>query len=77
MGIRTESLYFRQNLQTSTIEKMRQYRKATIELSKMLESFGESRELSLAFTHLEAAQMYANKALCLLDTEAVKEALED
>lgn len=72
---KTETLYYHGNLSASTVEKMKQFRKAIISLSMMLEEQGQSRELSEAFTHLESALMYINKHFCLVDPQAVKETL--
>jgi hypothetical protein len=73
---KTDTLYYHGNLSEQTVARMKEYRLATIKLSTLLESFGESRELSLAFTHLESAQMYVNKHLCWVDPQAVKELIE-
>ena len=73
---KTDTLYFRQNLSSGTIAVMKNFRKLFIMLSNSIELLGESRELSLAFTHLEQSQFYVNKFLCLIDPQATKEEIE-
>ena len=78
MDTKTDTLYFRQNLSSKSIEDMKRVRKMTIALSQEIESLSltSSRELSLAFTHLETALMYAIKHICLVDPQATIETLD-
>lgn len=72
---KTETLKYHGNLSPETVAKMKESRKAFIELSKKVEELGNSREASLAFTHIETAQMYAIKHLCMVDPNAELEDL--
>ena len=72
---KTETLYYHANLSPETVAKMKETRKAFITLAAMVEEMGKSRELSEAFTHIETAQMYAIKHLCIVDTGAVLEVI--
>ena len=74
--MKTETLYFRTNLSPESIQGMKDFRKSFIELSERIEAMGNSRETSLAFTHLEQALSYTIKHICLVDPNAQKEILE-
>ena len=69
---KADTLKYYSNLSEDTIEKMRVTRAKFIELASYVEGLGNSRELSLAFTNIETAQMYAIKHLCMVDKEAVQ-----
>lgn len=73
---KTETLKYHGNLSSETVAKMKEVRKAFITLSALVESLGNSREISTAFTHIETAQMYAIKHLCMVDPQAVLESLD-
>lgn len=73
---KTDTLFYHGNLSAETVEKMKESRKKFIELSRYVESIGNSRELSLAFTAIEQAQMYAIKHLCMVDSQAVLETID-
>ena len=70
---KTESLYFRTNLSATNLDKMKDFRQKVVNLSRELEGLGDSRELSLAFTHLEECLFYVIKHLSLTDSKAGKE----
>lgn len=70
---KAETLKYYSNLSSDTVAKMKQIRSAFIKLAAEVESLGNSRELSEAFTHIETAQMYAIKHLCMVDPQAVRE----
>lgn len=72
---KTDNLYFRTNLSQDAIDTMKHMRVAYINISAMTEGLGESRELSLAHTHIEQALFYVIKHICLLDPEAKVESL--
>lgn len=72
---KTETLKYHGSLSPDTIQKMKEVRKAFIVLSEQIEALGNSREVSVAFTHIETAQMYAIKHLCMADTGSVLEEL--
>lgn len=73
---KSETLKYHGNLSAETVEKMKETRKKFIELAEFVESLGGSRELSVAFTNIETAQMYAIKHLCMADPQATLESLE-
>lgn len=69
---KTDNLRYINNLEAATTDRMGKYRNMFIELSRLVEVLGESRELSLAHTHIEQALMYTIKHLCLVDPQGVK-----
>jgi len=73
MESKTDSLYFRVNISQPSLDKMKVIRKSFIEVSKLVEDLGSSRETSLAFTHIEAALAASIKHICLTDPQAQKE----
>lgn len=73
---KSETLKYHGNLSAETVEKMKRTRRLFIDLAKEVEALGSSRELSTAFTHIETAQMYTIKHLCMVDEQAVLEDLE-
>lgn len=73
MATKTSTLFFRANISEDTQNIMREVRKNFVELSYALECLGDSREMDLAFTHLEEALSYAIKHLALTDKEAILE----
>ncbi len=68
---KSETLKYHQNLSAETTQKMSEIRKGFYELSKQVEALGNSRELALAFTHIESGLMCTIKHLCLVDPQAV------
>jgi len=72
---KSETLLYHGNLSAETVQKMKEVRKSFVNLAQMVESLQSpmTREMSLAFTHIETAQMYAIKHLCMADPEAVLE----
>jgi len=70
---KAETLKYHGNLSMKTVAKMKEARQKFIELATFVEDLGMSRELSEAFTHIETAQMYAIKHLCMVDEQAVLE----
>ena len=74
---KSETLLYHGNLSSETVEKMKECRGKFIQLAEYVESLQSpmNRELSLAFTHIETAQMYAIKHLCMVDPESVLEKL--
>ena len=73
---KSDTLFYHGNLSPETVAKMKETRKAFVDLARKIEALGSSRELSEAFTHIETAQMYAIKALCMFDDGSVLERLE-
>lgn len=72
---KTDSLYFRVGMSEGSLAKMRVIRRQIIAISGIIDELGNSRETSLAFTHLEQALSYAIKQICLTDPTAKKEEL--
>jgi hypothetical protein len=72
---KSETLKYHQGMTSETIVKMEESRKKFYEFAQYLESLGSSRELSIAFTNIETAQMYVMKHLCLVDPEATRKDL--
>lgn len=68
-----DSLKYHGNLSTDTVNKMSEMRAKIYALAGDIFELGESHETNEAFTHLETAQMFINKHLCLIDPQAVKE----
>ena len=73
MKTKADSLKYHGNLSAETVAEMKRVRKLFIDLAQVVEDLGTSRELSTAFTHIESAQMYAIKHLCMVDPQAVLE----
>lgn len=70
---KTETLYCVGNLSKETMEEVEKVREMFITLADFVEKLGSSRELSESFTHIETAQMYAIKHLCLEERKRQKE----
>lgn len=70
---KASTLKYRSNLAPESVAKMKESRAKFIEIAKYIESLGNSRELSLAFTAIEHAQMLTIKHFCLVDTAATVE----
>lgn len=68
---KSESLQYISGFNADTVEKMKEVRAAFVKLAQYVEALGNSRELSEAFTHIETAQMYAIKHVCLAAPEGV------
>lgn len=73
---KAETLLYHGGLTPETVVKMKEVRKKFVQLAQDIEHLGSSRELSEAFTHIETAQMYAIKHLCMVDPQATLESLE-
>jgi hypothetical protein len=72
---KSDTLLYHGNLSSETVAKMKECRAKFIELSRYVEALGSSREVSLAFTGIEHAQMLAIKHLCMVDPQAVLESV--
>jgi len=70
---KADTLKYYANLSTGTVEKMKTMRAKFVRLAQDIEALGGTRELSTCFTHIEEAQMYCMKALCMMDPQAVQE----
>jgi hypothetical protein len=68
---KADSLQYIGGFTSETVEKMKEVRAAFVAIARMIEQLGTSRELSEAFTHIETAQMYAIKHVCLAAPEGV------
>jgi hypothetical protein len=68
---KSDSLQYVSGFSPETVEKMKEVRAAFVRLARLVEDLGSSRELSEAFTHIETAQMYAIKHVCLAAPEGV------
>jgi hypothetical protein len=73
---KSDTLLYHSNLSADTVFNMKRMRKLFFLTGQCIEKLGSTRELSEAFTHLETAQMYVMKALCMLDDNAVLEPLD-
>jgi hypothetical protein len=71
-GSKTETLLYHSNLSEETTRAMADIRAKAVAFSAAIEALGSSREISLAFTHVEESLFYAMKHLCLIDSGAVK-----
>jgi hypothetical protein len=74
---KADSLLYHGNLSQETVQKMKEIRAKFVRLARDIELLGYSRETSTCFTHIETAQMYAIKHLCMVDPQAVREPCED
>ena len=63
---KADSLMYITDLCPETVAKMKDIRAKFVTLAKDIEALGESREMSLCFTAIEQAQMYAIKHLCMV-----------
>lgn len=72
---KSETLKYHYGMTAETVSKMEESRKKFYEFAQYIESIGASRELSIAFTNIETAQMYVMKHLCLADPEAKRKDL--
>lgn len=72
MPAKWPTLRYYSGMSAQTLEKMREFRAKFIALAKDVEELGQSRELSLAFTAIEQAQMYTIKHLCVADPSATQ-----
>lgn len=70
-----DKLLFRSNLSPETIAVMKEFRKEAYALAQIIDSYGTSAELTLAFRHLQECQFFVNAHLCYVDPNAVKEPL--
>ena len=66
---KSETLKYISGFNQETLDKMTAYRAKFVELAKAVEELGESRELSLAFSNIEHAQMLVIKHICLAASE--------
>lgn len=70
---KSETLKYYGNLSPDSVNKMKEARRVFITTAQFVESLGESRELSAAFTAIEHALMLVNKHICVRDPQAVQE----
>lgn len=69
----SDSLKYYSNLDKQSVERMKQCRRKFIEVARYVEESPPSRERSLCLTHIESAQMYMMKHLCMIDPQAAQD----
>lgn len=74
---RSEILQYIVELSENTTAEMTEITKEFIELARKVEGLGESRELSLAFTHIATALYATIEHLCLVDGQGEFSVIDD